>query len=144
LQVIDNVNGNKKVLVPVSTLEEAIKSNGDADKPISYLKVDVEGSELDSIPQWLTSDVLRNVQQIGIELHTGPIHLKDSQLEEKFGNLLKSLQVMHDKYGFRMVSYNTNGCVGKAQDKLEGRYYTYFDIVLYKPRRLEWGNHENE
>lgn len=125
-------SANRKVLVPVSTLEDVIKQYGEMDKPINYLKVDVEGSEIDAIPKWLDSGVLKNVQQIGIELHTGPINIQPDKLDGKLRKLLVALQRMDKEYGFKLVSYNPNGCVGKSTDS-QKRYYSYFDIVLFKP-----------
>ena len=52
-QIIDNMRGNKKVLVSVVTLQEAIKRAGDEGKKISYLKVDIEAAELDAIHEWI-------------------------------------------------------------------------------------------
>jgi hypothetical protein len=40
--------------------------NGDFGKQITYLKVDVEGSELKSISQWIDSGVLDYVRQVSI------------------------------------------------------------------------------
>ncbi len=122
----------------MATLDKAIKMVNDTGKVISYLKVDVEGSELEAIPQWLKSKakVLTKVQQIGIELHTGPISLKHGEIRVKFANLLRALKSMKDDYGFQLISYEANGCVGKSQDELSKRFYTYFDIVLYNPRSL--------
>ena len=55
----------------MTTLAKAMESNGHTDTSISYLKVDVESSEINSIPEWLQTGALNNVQQIGIEMHTG-------------------------------------------------------------------------
>ena len=134
--MLDNTKNNKKIKVPVATLEKAIKMVNDTGKVISYLKVDVEGSELDAIPQWVKSGVLANVQQIGIELHTGPVSLKHGDIRLKFANLLRAFKAMKVKYNFQLVSYETNGCVDKRQDELTQRFYTYFDIVLFNPKSL--------
>lgn len=45
-QVKINNDNNREVLAPVKTLQEIIKEFGEGDQEISYLKVDVEGSEL--------------------------------------------------------------------------------------------------
>ena len=55
----------------MTTLAKAVESNGHANSTISYLKVDVESSEIKSIPEWLQTGALKNVRQIGIEMHTG-------------------------------------------------------------------------
>ncbi len=46
--------------------QDAIELNGDFGKQITYLKVDVEGSELKSISQWIDSGVLDYVRQVSI------------------------------------------------------------------------------
>ena len=41
---------------------------GDSERKISLLKLDVEGEEFESMPQILQSKVLRNVDQIHLEV----------------------------------------------------------------------------
>ena len=120
-------------MVPVKTLEDIIKENGDEENTITYLKVDVESAELSSIPTWIKSNILNKISQIGIELHTGDVHLKNHKIGQVLSEVLQSIQIMKREFGFKIIDYSPNGCVGKAQDKLEKRYHTYFDIVLYKP-----------
>ena len=132
-QVKDNVRNNKNVLVPVKSLSDILAGYGESDKSITYLKVDIEGSELTSIENWIKTDALKNVQQIGIELHTGIVHLQEHKITDTLSKILKAIKIMCQKYGFKIIDYGPNGCVGKTGDKKEGRYYTYFDIVLYKP-----------
>ena len=55
----------------MTTFAKAMESNGHTNTSVSYLKVDVESSEINSIPEWLQTGALNNVQQIGIEMHTG-------------------------------------------------------------------------
>ena len=116
-----------------STWWSTCGENGDEDKTITYLKVDVESAELSSIPTWVKSKILNNIDQIGIELHTGSVHLKDHKIGQVLGEILQSIQIMKRDFGFKIIDYTPNGCVGKSQDKIEKRYHTYFDIVLYKP-----------
>ena len=47
-------------------------------------------------------------------------------------SLLRSLLELYE-LGFRHVSYSPNTCVGKVEDALGQRYYTFMDIVLFKP-----------
>jgi len=49
------------VVYPI--LQDAVTSNGDLGKMITYLKVDVEGGELKSIHEWITSGILDYVRQ---------------------------------------------------------------------------------
>lgn len=74
--------------------------------------------------------MLKNIRQIGIELHTGPVHLPGEKQAGMLAELIRVFRDLH-KQGFRLISYNPNGCVGKNQDPNK-KYYTYFDIVFYK------------
>ena len=100
-------------LVEVLTLEDTIKEFKDEGKTINYLKVDVEGHELKALPTWLKSGILENIQQINLELHTGKVHLKSHQITSTLNPILKALQKMDEKYGFKLIDYKANGCVGK-------------------------------
>ena len=129
---INHDNNRKSDPLDVMTLAEAIKVNGDTEATISYLKVDVESSEIKAIPEWLDSKVLKNVNQIGIEMHTGKVHLTGEERPQVFRGLLKSfLEFYH--LGFRLISYSPNLCVSQTQDQYGARYYTYADIVFYRP-----------
>ena len=127
-----NQAGNKAVKAEVVTLKDAIAAFGDEGREIAYLKVDVEGSELKAIPDWVDDGSLSHVTQIGMELHTGPVHLKPEKAAKTYEKLIRAFQKMHTKLGFRLLNYSPNGCVGKGQDP-ERKYYTYFDVVFYKP-----------
>ena len=48
-QIKDNLRNNINVLVPVKSLSDILASYGESKKTISYLKVDIEGSELTAI-----------------------------------------------------------------------------------------------
>ena len=75
---------------------------------------------------------MKNVQQIGIEIHTGTVHIKDHQISSTLSKVLKAVKSICLNYGFKIIDYSPNGCVGKYGDKKEKKYHTYFDIVLYK------------
>ena len=71
-------------------MEDIVTENGDLGRAINYLKIDVEGSELLAIPQWLeTPEILENIDQIQIEIHTqvqaGVFHIHSE------GNLLRGI-----------------------------------------------------
>ena len=53
------------------------------------------------------------------------------QTAKKLGELLEALQKL-DKLGFKLISNTPNNCVGKSQDQGK-QYYTFFDVVLYRP-----------
>ena len=54
------------------TLDTLLKENGEYGRRITYLKVDVEGYEIACLKQWLKSGVVNFIDQLGIEMHTGP------------------------------------------------------------------------
>ena len=128
--------------LPVTTLKDAIVRNGDFGKEITYIKVDIESAELKAIPEWIESGILKNVRQIGIELHTGQLYVDKKDRPRVTKSLLKSMLQMYDDLGFRHVSYSPNTCVGKDADSLGKRYYTFMDIVLYKPYTYEMKQEE--
>ena len=117
--------------LPVTTLNDVINSNGHLEKEITYLKVDIESSEIKAIPQWIQSGVLQNVRQIGLELHTGKTFFDRSGQANAAKSLLKSIAQLYE-LGFRHISYAPNLFVDKRQDH-KMTYYTYIDVVLYKP-----------
>ena len=129
---MDSDHGNEKSLVQVLTLEDTIRSFGDEGKTIHYLKVDVEGHELKAMHDWLDSGVLEVVQQIGLELHTGIVHIEKTQTANTLYQILKTLIEMKDIYRFKLIDYKSNGCVGRNGDAFGHLYHTYFDIVLMK------------
>ena len=111
--------------------KDAIELNGDLGKPITYLKVDVEGSELKSISQWIDSGILDYVRQIGIEIHTAQDFVPQPQVAPVLLELMDNTQKLHN-LGFRLISSTNNGCSGKESD-LEHRYNPFFELVFYKP-----------
>ena len=126
-------NNQPGKLVPVKTLSDILTANGDSGNNITYLKVDIEGSELTAIENWIESDALKNVQQMGIELHTGIHTLPEHRQIYTLSKILMAIKIMCQKYGFKLIHYEPNGCVGKKEDNKEREYFTYFEIVLYKP-----------
>jgi len=117
--------------IEIRTLDTLIRANGDQDKIISYLKVDIEGSEIQSLKQWLNSGILKKIQQIGIEMHTGKMTQNSLGLKKKsmFRSLLHFLQVANRDFGFVLSAYNANGCIAKQSDD-QRLYYSYHDILL--------------
>ncbi|XP_040581517.1 probable methyltransferase-like protein 24 [Lepeophtheirus salmonis] len=125
----NNLKNNAELKTKNKSLKDILSSNNDLSTIITYMKVDVEGSELKAFPTWVSSGILKNVQQLGIEFHLGLATLEtDGKVISHILELLKSIQELH-KQGFRLVSYSPNECVGKTQDK-EQRYYAYFDVVF--------------
>jgi len=110
------------------TLSDAIDLMNDTGKTISYLKVDIEGSERLAMGEWIDSGILENVRQIGIEIHTDvPV----PQLNVTLTTLVNTFQRLYDS-GFRMISNTNNECIGKKFDFLN-KYHSLFEVVFFKP-----------
>ena len=104
----------------LDTLSSILSNHSHAQSKISYLKIDIEGHEVDGLLQWFESGALRNVQQIGLEYH-----LPDTDATLKFFHALIKL---YFEEGFRLISFDINGCTGKqSQD-----YPHLAEIVLMK------------
>ena len=120
-------------MMPVLTLKEAIKKFGDEGKEITYLKVDIEGAEFFALPEMVSSGVFKNIRQMGIEMHTGSRNLpKQKQIIKQLNSSLMVFKELQETYGFRMIAYNANGCMGKKYC-LTRSYHNYHDLVFYKP-----------
>ena len=117
--------------IPMMTLTKTIALNTGHLTNISYLKVDIEGFELEAVPEWLDSGVLSNIKQIGMEFHTGNNVITKEERPRIFRQLLKSFLDMHE-LGFRLISYSPNHCVGQSYNHLKQNYYTFANIVFVK------------
>lgn len=119
-------------IIKVKSLETLIKENGDSGKEITYLKLDVEGTEIGCMKKWLQSGVMKYVQQLGVEMHTGIKNVTTkSEVKNVFASLIKFMQEIKQKYGLSMVAYNPNLCQGKKLDR-QKTYYPYHDILFVK------------
>jgi hypothetical protein len=111
-----------------------MKMMGDAGRKISFLKVDVEGSELMAVRNWILDDLVKNIDQMQIEFHTGKGHIKKYNVVSILSDLIEDLRDLY-QLGFRSISYDANLCVQRSQDfetNSLNSYYNLFDIVLYK------------
>ncbi|XP_059083146.1 uncharacterized protein LOC131880505 isoform X2 [Tigriopus californicus] len=106
---VDNVTEENK-----TTFYDAMASHGHLDKPITYLKVDIEGHEVKNFQNWMDTNALLNVQQIGLEMHTrkGP------------ENFIAMVNIL-DRMGFKLISYDVNSCAG-----LFDGISTLFEVVF--------------
>ena len=103
---------------------------GEQDSSITFLKLDVEGSEFDSMAEWMDTDALRNVQQVGVELHLdGKSGGKDPQL---LATTLRSLQRMH-KSGLRLAAYSPNMCQARWKEA-DQMYHSFFDLLFVRTK----------
>ena len=103
------------------TFSSILQKYGHLNTKISYLKIDIEGYEVDGLLEWLESGSLKHVQQLAMEFH-----LPDTETTLKFFYGLIRLYIEND---FRLISFDLNGCAGK-----EGESYSrYAEIVLMRP-----------
>ena len=115
--------------MPTLTLQTILEQNGDADKPITYLKLDIEQAEIQVMEQLRSTEIFDKVSQIGIEIHTGELE-SQGQVLNGLSSLLKSFYHLHSK-GFRLVYYYPNDCMHKSYDS-EGIFYNFFDLLFTK------------
>ena len=106
----------------LDTLGNILKKYHHENKKISYLKMDIEGSELTGLPNWLSEGALRNVQQIAAE-----VHLKGTESTTAF---FKTMQRLYSEGDYRLISYEPNGC--NFNRKKKQNFYYLFEIVLKK------------
>jgi hypothetical protein len=99
-------------------LEDILKENGHSNATIFYLKMDIEGYELDGLPVWLKSGSFKNVQQFGIEIHA-------TDNEDTVRKLLASVQELY-RQKFRLISFEVNACSGRPRSK----YYAHIEVVF--------------
>ena len=84
----------------------------------------------------LSGEILETVGQIGVEIHSATYTYAGPEQPKRqryvFGELLKSFYDLHKKLGFRLVSYNPNGCFHTSNDDPYFINYSYFDLLFYK------------
>ena len=119
--------------ITVNTLDEILKANGDDGKSISYLKIDIEGSEIAGIKQWLKSGVMKFVDQLGIEMHTRSIYIEKTAHKMIYRRFITFLKELDQQYDLKLVAYNPNLCRDKKDDSQKS-YYSLHDILLVKER----------
>ena len=107
----------------MDTLSSIVQKYGHENNKISYLKIDIEGGEVNGLQHWLQSGALENVQQIGMEYH-----LQDKDSVVKF---FKAIQKLYFQYDFRLISFDINGCYGKEHRD----FPKLAEIVLMKRNR---------
>ena len=82
-------------------------------------------------PTPLTTNALRNVNQLGIEMHTCCNVISISNSMKTFKNIIKFMQQILNFYNLKLVAYNPNRCHGKLQDS-QMIYYSYHDALFAK------------
>ena len=89
----------------LDSFSSILHKNRHENSSISYLKIDIEGEEVNGLQHWFNSGALDNVQQIGMEYHL--VNLRSTV------NFFKAIQQLYLKSDFRLISFDINGCYGK-------------------------------
>ena len=120
--------------IPVNTLENLIHENGDIGKNITYLKIDIEGTEFNSFENWFQTDIFKNVDQLGMEIHIHPIfyNVFNVNVQKWFAQLHTYILKLGFLYGLNLVETEPNLCVGKTVDLDREIYYPYNDVLFVK------------
>ena len=120
LGVVGESTGNKDY----KTLQELLKENGHQTTKISYLKMDVEGSEMGGLPLWLNSGALDYVEQLALEIHISSSNEVNSTKD--FFQTFKNLQLVGN---FRIFNWDPNKCW-----KNQGNYnfFHLFEVAFRK------------
>ena len=87
------------------------------------------------MPEWISSGILDQVSQFGLEIHTPVGIIGKDQIVPELSKLLDVFRQLYD-VGFRLISSTNNDCVAKSQD-FEGKYLNYFELVFYKQKSNE-------
>ena len=106
------INQKKEIY---KTFSEIISENGHSDTKISYLKMDIEGSELLGLRKWLESGSLANVQQIAMEYHVNDARKKSIPA---FLATLRDLQIQEN---YRMFNWESNSCCKNVEGTGESK-----------------------
>lgn len=120
--------------IPVNTLENLIHENEDIGKNITYLKIDIEGTEFNSFENWFQTDIFKNVNQLGMEIHIHPIfyNVFNVNVQKWFAQLHTYILKLGFLYGLNLVETEPNLCVGKTVDLDREIYYPYNDVLFVK------------
>ncbi|XP_063718875.1 uncharacterized protein LOC134845744 [Symsagittifera roscoffensis] len=110
----------------LKTLGYLIGHNGHSNDIIHYLKVDIEGEERNSIPEWIRSGSLANVKQIGIEFHQGD----NGKNFQSYAEITKLLS----QHGFKLISWDPNMVV---TSNLKSGPYSCFEVVFRKTELID-------
>ena len=115
----------------LETLSSILHKNEHKDSKISYLKIDIEGEEVNGLEKWFTSGALDNVQQIGMEYH---LEWNPYQNVKSTLGFFKAIQQLYLKSDFRLISFDVNGCYGKERKD----FPTLAEIVLMRSSKFSY------
>ncbi len=126
-----HIKADNPELINVKTLETIIKENGDDGKRITYLKSDIEGTEIACLNQWLKSGIMDLVDQLGIEMHTGTLNVNKGYIKMIFKRMKSFVKSLLAHHNLALTSYNPNMLLEKTQDS-QRKYYTHHDLLFVR------------
>ena len=129
-------DGNPEFKNRMKTLKTILADHQHLSSNISYLKIDIEGAELEGLLEWQNSGALAHVQQIGIEYHMEAEWMSQSK-HDQYKTILKALQKLYVETNFRLVHYDFNLCWARHVDwvtKANG-YPAFSEIVLMRTNK---------
>ena len=110
----------------LTTLEHEFEQLDLWNKDITYIKMDIEGNELEILPNWIESGILKRVKQIGVEFHN-----VNSERVESYWNIIEGLY----EQGFRLMTYDPNLAVNsvRAEGKISDSFvHTVHEVTFRK------------
>ncbi|KAK2149895.1 hypothetical protein LSH36_432g00010 [Paralvinella palmiformis] len=111
-------------VIKLKTLSSLLEELSDTKKTIDFLKIDVEDSEWDVMPEMLRSGSLDNVKQLALELHT-----KADTTIQDYRLYLETLYTLESR-GFKKWTYHLNPrCTYHLPDI--NRYFSHCQEVYY-------------
>ena len=117
--------------IPVNTLENFIHENEDIGKTITYLKIDIEGTEFFSFENWFQTDVFKNVDQLGLEIHIQKVHFFNVNVQKLYQQLHAHILELGSLYGLYLIETEPNLWFGKPGFH-RNIYYPYNDLLFVK------------
>ena len=102
----------------------------DTGKEMSVLKLDIEGFEFRVLKNILDNDMIDNIKQFNLEVHSIS-SFDDKQILEDMKIMLEVWKILQAK-GFRIVDYSPNLTIERWYTRRTNKYFRYFDITLIK------------
>jgi len=131
-------DGNPEFKNKMKNLKTILEDHQHLSANISYMKIDIEGAELEGLLEWQNSGALSHVHALGIEYHMEAPWMSESK-HAQYKSMLKALQKLYVETNFRLVHYEFNLCYMKHVEWVEkvNGYPAFSEIVLMRTNRNE-------
>ena len=126
-------DGNPELKKRMKNLKTILEDHKHLSANISYMKIDIEGAELEGLLEWQNSGALSHVHAIGMEYHLEASWMSESK-HAQYKSMLKALQKLYVETNFRLVHYEFNLCYMRHVDwvaKVHG-YPAFSEIVIMR------------